>query len=89
MVGIAEHVGHQLTYKVLTQDTHKVIARSELCPVRTGTNRRVDLLRGEDFDPLKPPTTEFLKDRNSKNSSNMSDGSLDITNQDNPQFSNQ
>ncbi len=31
MVGIAEHVGHTMTYKVLTIDTQKVIYHSNLC----------------------------------------------------------
>jgi hypothetical protein len=33
IVGIAEHVGHTLTYLVLTDDTRKVIERSNLRPV--------------------------------------------------------
>ena len=32
-VGIAEHVGHIMTYKILTDDTHKVIHRSNVRPV--------------------------------------------------------
>ena len=30
MVGISENVGHAMTYKILTADTHKIICRSEL-----------------------------------------------------------
>jgi hypothetical protein len=30
-VGIAEHVGHQMTFKMLTDDTQKVISRSNIC----------------------------------------------------------
>ena len=33
IVGIAEHVGHDLTYRVLTDDTMHIIPRSELRPV--------------------------------------------------------
>ena len=48
MVGIAENVGHRLTCKILTKDTHRVVARSELRPVKSGPNRRLDFLSGED-----------------------------------------
>ena len=30
-VGISEHVGHALTFKVLTDDTNKIIHRSRIC----------------------------------------------------------
>jgi len=33
LVGISEHVDHPMTSKVLTQDTLKIISRSNLCPV--------------------------------------------------------
>jgi len=59
MVGIAEHVGHQLTYKVLTDDTRKVIYRSELKSASKGRNLRLDLLSGEDFQGGK----EFVKSK--------------------------
>ena len=43
-VGIAEHVGHALTYKVLTDDTQKVIFRSQIRSALKGDekNLRVD-----------------------------------------------
>ena len=30
-VGIAEHIGHQMTFLIYTEDTNKVIARSVVC----------------------------------------------------------
>ena len=61
IVGIAEHVGHLMTYKVLTQDTNTVIYRSNLRPVLPGTrNKRLDLLSGED---LKLPDNPVIKAR--------------------------
>ena len=61
IVGIAENVGHLMTYKVLTQDTQKIICRSNLRPVQPGLmNKRLDLLSGED---LKLPTNPVLKSR--------------------------
>ena len=49
MVGISEHVGHRLTYKVLTKDTKRVIHRSELRSTKSAHNKRLDLLSGEDL----------------------------------------
>ena len=58
IVGIAEHVGHDLTYRILTDDTLHIISRSALRPVDpTAPNKRADLLSGEE---IQPPT-QFLK----------------------------
>jgi hypothetical protein len=48
-VGISEHVGHAMTFKVLTDDTHKVIHRSAIRSALDPKERnlRVDLLGGE------------------------------------------
>ena len=46
-VGIADSVGHALTFKVLTEDTSKIIYRSE---IRTATNPNVRNLR---IDPVE------------------------------------
>ena len=49
-VGISETVGHAMTYKILTQDTLKIIHRSNVRPVTSADpNRRVDLLDGEEI----------------------------------------
>ena len=32
IVGFSEHVGHALCYKILTDDTKKIIHRSSVCP---------------------------------------------------------
>jgi hypothetical protein len=50
-VGIAENVGHVMTYKILTDDTHKVICRAN---VRSATdpasaNLKADLFSGEAY----------------------------------------
>ena len=52
-VGISEHVGHAMTYMILTDDTHKILHRSN---VRTALdplsgNKRVDPPSGEDYQP--------------------------------------
>ena len=56
-VGIAEHVGHAMTYKILTDDTHKIISRSNVRPADDPLtpNLRLDLLDGErsDIDVIK------------------------------------
>ena len=53
-VGIAEYVGHAMTYKILTDDTKKVIYRSNVCSALTkeDRNKRVDLLGGEEVAPI-------------------------------------
>jgi len=52
-VGISEHVGHAMTYMILTDDTLKIIHRSN---VRTADNpltqnKRLDPTSGEDYQP--------------------------------------
>ena len=60
-VGIANHVGHEMTYKILTDDTSKVIYRSSLQTALSTTDhsKHVDLLDGEELTPvLKSPDGE-------------------------------
>jgi hypothetical protein len=59
IVGISEHVGHALTWKILTEDTNKVIYRSQVRPFHSeDRNFRAELLGGEEdpttkiFDPI-------------------------------------
>ena len=60
IVGISEHVGPALTWKVLTNDTHKVIYRSLLRPcTETDPNLRAESLGGEE----EPPPQNFLHTR--------------------------
>jgi hypothetical protein len=52
-VGISEHVGHAMTYMILTDDTQKIKHQSH---VRTALdplspNKRVDPPSGEDYQP--------------------------------------
>ena len=53
-VGVAEHVGHTMTYKILTDDTQKIIYRSNVRSALSSTdrNKRVDPLRGEDIPSI-------------------------------------
>ena len=54
IVGISEHCGPTLTWKILTADTQKVIFRSQVRPCSgEDPNVRADLLGGED-DPPSP-----------------------------------
>ena len=48
-VGIAEHVEHAMTYKILTDDTKRVICRSNVHPADDplAPNLRLDLSDGE------------------------------------------
>ena len=41
--GFSKHVGHAYTYKVLTDDTRKIVHRSRLRPVKTIDNKIVDI----------------------------------------------
>ena len=53
-VGIAENVGHAMTYKILTDDSKKVIYRLNVCSALTEEdhNKRVDPLGGEEVAPI-------------------------------------
>ena len=55
-VGIAEHVGHAMSYKILTDDTHKIICRSNVRPADDpgSQNLCLNLPDGEGV-------TEFIK----------------------------
>ena len=58
IVGIAEDVGHNLTYCVLTDNTMHIIAPSKLCPIDPkAPNKHANLLSGEE---IQPPNT-FIK----------------------------
>jgi len=57
-VGIAEHVGHALTFKVLTKDTQKIIFRSR---IRSAVDETSKNLCAENDDPSSPP--EVLKSK--------------------------
>ena len=49
IVGISEHVGPMMTYKILTIDTHKVLYRSQIRPHDPdNVNLRADFSEGED-----------------------------------------
>jgi hypothetical protein len=54
-IGISEHVGHAMAFKILTTDTNKVIhcsgVRTALNP--TTPNLRADLFDGETDAPIK------------------------------------
>ena len=54
-VGIADHVGHALTFKVLTDDTKKVIFRSRIRSALKPheKNLRIDPNKSEDIDVIK------------------------------------
>lgn len=59
-VGIATHCGHAMTFKVLTDDTQKIIQRSQVRPADDPTRpnlRLTDLFNGE------PPAQIFVKSR--------------------------
>ena len=53
-VGIAENVGHAMTYQIPTDDTKKVIYRSNVCSALTkeDRNKHVDILGGEEVAPI-------------------------------------
>ena len=46
-VGIAENVGHAMTYKILTSDTNKIICRSSVRPA-AGSDPNLHALAGRD-----------------------------------------
>jgi hypothetical protein len=61
-VGISEHVGHAMTYMILTDDTNKIIHRSNVRTALdpTTSNKRVDPPGGEKYQP--PPIIKSRSD---------------------------
>jgi hypothetical protein len=52
IVGISEHCGHAMTWKILTTDTKRIIFRSLVRPVSpSDANLRADMFAGEDDSP--------------------------------------
>jgi hypothetical protein len=73
IVGISEHVGPMMTWKVFDPDTRKVLYRSQIRPYTTeDSNLRAGLIDGEEEDPLKP-VSEIIKSRSTKHGESISD----------------
>ena len=63
VVGISENVGNALTWMILTDDTHKVLYRSQVRPFdASDTNLRAESLLGGEEDPPKN-SDPFIKSR--------------------------
>jgi hypothetical protein len=62
-VGISEHVGHAMTYMILTDDTQKIVHRSNVRTALdpTSQNKRVDPPSGEDYQPPSPSLNRVPK----------------------------
>jgi len=56
MVGIAEHVGHAMTYKALTEDTHKVIYHCNLQSASSNDPNLHVALLGEESSTHSAPS---------------------------------
>ena len=70
IVGISEHVGPMMTWKVLNADTNKVLYRSQVRPFDSkDINLRAELFGGED----DPTTKKFIKSRFDKNGESESE----------------
>lgn len=68
-VGIAPHCGHVMTFKILTQDTQRIIIRSQVRPADDPTRpnlRLTDLFDGE------PPSRIFVRSKMDSNSNDDS-----------------
>jgi hypothetical protein len=59
-VGFSKHVGRALTYKILTNDTRKVLHRSVICRASDQRNLQID----PDFRPTQTATPDFLTSPN-------------------------
>ena len=66
-VGIAEHVGHAMTYKILTDDTSKVIFRSNVRAANVPMEHNLRL------DPLCGEPTKVVKSKSDNNNDNQSE----------------
>ncbi|CAJ1934830.1 unnamed protein product [Cylindrotheca closterium] len=76
MVGIAEHVGHAMTYKILNPETNKILFRSEIRSAASPNdpNKRLDPSDGEE---LTSPTVIKSKSDNVKSVVYSSDDESD------------
>ena len=74
-VGFAESVGDKFCYKILTDDTQRIIYRSAVCSARD----QVDINR-RSSPPVGEPTTEFIKSRNTDVNSAEVDSNTPKTN---------
>ncbi|CAJ1938442.1 unnamed protein product [Cylindrotheca closterium] len=76
MVGIAEHVGHAMTYKILNPETNKILFRSEIRSAASPNdpNKRLDPSDGEE---LPSPTVIKSKSDNVKSVVYSSDDESD------------
>jgi hypothetical protein len=54
-VGVSENVGHFMTYKILTDNTHRIIHRSNICSVADPNSRNLRL------DPLNDEPPEVIR----------------------------
>lgn len=69
IVGISEHVGNSLTWKILTEDTKKIIHRSQVRPFsKKDPNFRLDKVDGEPsldtpIQKLDTPIQKFIQSR--------------------------
>jgi hypothetical protein len=63
-VGIAKHVGHTMTFKILTNDTQEVIYHSNVCPATDSDSHNLHAnLLNEDYDSsLFKPTIKSHHD---------------------------
>ena len=79
IVGISEHCGHALTYKMLTSDTQVIIYRSLVRPFSDDDpNLRADMSGGEDEHH-----TPFIKSRYDSENSKQVSTPVDLENGEN------
>ena len=82
IVGISEHCGHALTWKVLTYDTNVVIYRSLVRPFTPADcNLRAESLGGEDMEYFDPADDPIIKSPDG----DIKEGTKQISTQSNPQ----
>ena len=63
IVSTVQHVGHAMTYKVLTSDTNKIISRSKICTATSITDPKQRLVPS-DGETSKPPALSKSKSHN-------------------------
>ena len=78
MIGIAESVGHAMTYELLTEDTNKKIYRSRVrpCTQESGINKRVDLNPDSASGENNKKDPVFIQSKNEKENGENNGASL-------------
>ena len=87
VVGIAEHVGHIMTYRIFDPVTRKILNRGNLRACDTKSpNKRLDLISGEDLAPPSKSVIKSIKEHDEETGEHTASNQTDPATSDVPVF---